>query len=210
MKRLLAFSTLLCLPAVTWGQTFSSQLTGSGVIQGGDVASTETATASATFLLSTEAGNPDATELQYEIFAPEFDLDGTKTPDLGDDITAIHLHTLTSCAAPTCSLGDTAGTTHVLNIFGTPREDDADLLVQPGLSLISGTWDPSDANDLTPAPTFTPNDFLDELAAGELFLMIHTRAFPGGAVGGVIVPEPSSATFLATLMLLGGLFRRRH
>ena len=142
----------------------------------------------------------------------DFDIDGSKTPDLGDDITAIHLHTLTECAAATCSIGDTAGTKHVLNIFGAPRADDADLSVNVAMSQVSGVWDPSDVNTLTPAPGQDPNDYLAELANGQLFIMVHTREFPAGAVGGVLLPEPPGAHSVAAgavFFVLTGWRRRR-
>ena len=139
---------------------------------------------------------------------PEFDLDGTRTADLGDDVTAVHLHTLTECAAATCILGDTAGTKHVLNIYGNPRHDDADLAVDVANSTITGIWDPSDVNNLTPAPGLDPNDFLDELSSGQLFLMVHTREFPAGAVGGFLVPEPAGYELVLSLAGVAMLWRK--
>lgn len=190
------------------GQDFSAAMTHAGVIAAGEVVSSEPATAFATFQLTTGAETDDTT-LAYQIVVDAFDIDGTKTPELGDDITAIHLHTLTECAAASCVPGDTAGTLHVLNIFGVPREDDADLSIDVAAATISGVWDPSDANELTPAPSKDPNDYLTQLASQELFLMVHTRDFPGGAVGGVVLPEPSTLS-LCGLCALGVLCTRRR
>ena len=197
---------------VAFAQTYTADLTGSGVIKSGDLISTTTATATASFQLVTAPGNPSATALSYVLSLDDFDIDGTKTPDLGDDITAIHLHTLTECAAATCLPGDTAGTKHVLNIFGVPREDDADLSIDLAMSQVSGVWDPTDANELTPAPGQDPNDYLDELVNGQLFIMVHTREFSAGAAGGVLIPEPASAhaMVLGTLMCFLAGWRRRR
>jgi hypothetical protein len=196
---------------VATAQVFDFSLEPEGVISAGQPISTETSTAQAQFQLHFADGMPELTRIDYSIDVSEFDLDGTKTPDLTDDITAIHLHTLNECVSATCIAGDTAGTKHVLNIFGVPREDDADLSLVPAESLISGSWDPTDANELTPAPSVDPNDFLGELSRGELFLMIHTRGNPAGAVGGRVVPEPTAGALSIGAMLgLGCYFRRRR
>ena len=200
-------ATSICL-----SQTFTATLTGEQVIRGGVPGAALPQQAFGEFELVTVEGDAAATKLSYALTAPDFDFDGTRTPELNDDVTAVHLHTLTDCAAATCIPGDTAGTTHVLNVFGAPREDDADLVIDSAESVIRGVWDPSDANALTPAPTADPNDFLNELANGQLFIMIHTREFPAGAIGGVLVPEPTSFGIAASaglLVLFARVGRRR-
>jgi len=71
--------------------------------------------------------------LSYDIRLTNLDLDGLQTDgpgNEGDDVTAIHLHDVTECVMPNCIPGDTAGTLHVLNIFGIPRGgDDNDDMV---------------------------------------------------------------------------------
>jgi len=198
----------LLLTGNVFAQSFNSTLVGDNVIRGGEVISDETDLAFATFELTTDAQDDSLTQLTYEILLESFDIDGTRTANLGDDVTAIHLHTLTECVQPTCIEGDSAGTRHVLNIFGNPRQDDTDIQIDVGSSTIRGIWDPSDVNSLTPAPGQDPNDFLDELTNGELFLMVHTREFPSGAVGGFIVPEPSTARLAVSALALLGLMRR--
>ena len=210
------FTFLLCLcvslaASTVSAETFSFPLVADQVIAGGEATSTETSTADAVMTLITQAGDPSATKIDYEISLSAFDVDGSKTPDLNDDVTAIHLHTVTECASATCVPGDTAGTLHVLNLFGVPREDDADLVVDVANSLVSGSWDPTDANMLTPAPTFDPNDYLDGWANGELFLMVHTRGNPSGAVGGFVVPEPQGLGLtMVGLTFAVGLVRRQQ
>lgn len=207
--RILFVLALISLSILAQAQTFTATLTGPGVIKGGTMISTEPAISTATFELTTVAGAPDATELAYSLSVSAFDIDGTKTADLGDDITAVHLHTLTDCAAPTCVSGDTAGTKHVLNIFGVPREDDSQLAVDLTTSTISGIWDPTDVNALSPAPGQNPNDYLDELANRQLFIMIHTRDFSAGAVGGILVPEPGAGPLAWMAIGMLGLTTRR-
>lgn len=204
MRNLLVMTILLVGAHVGLPQTFTATLTGEQVVRGGEAGPTLPWTAFAEFELVTNADDPGSTSLNYSLFAPDFDFDGLRTADLSDDVTAVHLHTLTDCVDSRCIPGDTAGTKHVLNIFGAPREDDADLVIESAESLIRGIWDPADANMLTPAPTADPNDLLDELRNGQLFIMIHTRAFPTGAIGGVLVPEPStfgSVAFWGLLLL---------
>ena len=137
-------------------ETFTAVLTSAKVIRGGESSSTDASIATADFTLEFDASDPASTRLNYSLTAPDFDFTGARTPELSDDVTAVHLHTLLECASPTCVAGDTAGTRHVLNIFGAPREDDADLFVDGEASTIRGTWDPSDANTLTPAPSADP------------------------------------------------------
>lgn len=210
MKYITYLIVLFLCSGHAFAQSFSSTLVGSNVVLGGEVISDETEMAFATFELITDPQDDSLTQLIYEINLDSFDIDGTRTADLGDDVTAIHLHTLTECVQPTCIAGDSAGTKHVLNIFGSPRQDDADIQIEIGSSTIRGIWDPSDVNSLSPAPGQDPNDFLSELAEGNLFLMVHTRQLPSGAVGGFIVPEPSSATLALVAFGLLGLMRRRH
>ena len=96
----------------------------------------------------------------------------------------------------------------MLNIFGVPREDDADLSVDLLNYTVSGIWDPSDVNSLTPAPGQDPIQYVGELQSGNLFIMVHTREFPGGAVGGILVPEPHSRGLLVLAMIACGFARR--
>ena len=93
-------------------------------------------------------------------------------------------------------------------MYKRQRQDDADIQLDLASSTISGIWDPSDVNSLTPAPGLDPNDFLNELANGQLFLMVHTRAFPAGAVGGFIVPEPSTGQLAFMALVILGLMRQ--
>ena len=203
MSRLISIAILLLVADLCASkETFTANLTSSDVIRSGEVNAPIESTALANFVLLVDSENPEATRLEYALTAPDFDFTGLQTTELGDDVTAVHLHTLNECAAATCIAGDTAGTRHVLNIFGTPREDDADLMIDGALATIRGVWDSSDANNLSPAPTASPNDFLAELRDGRLFIMIHTREFPAGAIGGVLVPEPSSGLSILLLGLL--------
>lgn len=211
--RTIASTTLLLLWACTCTsqETYTAVLTGSAVTRGGESNSSLASIATAEFTLLLDANTPEFTRLEYSLTAPDFDITGQRTADLLDDVTAVHLHTLTECATATCIAGDTAGTRHVLNIFGTPREDDADLSIDGSASTLRGIWDPSDANNLSPAPTAAPNEFLTELRSEQLFLMLHTREFPGGAIGGIIVPEPTSGSqaLLAALTLVPLALGRR-
>ena len=190
--------------------TFQANLVADNVIAGGSPGSASTATGTASFVLEYDAANPSATTLSYDIQIVGADLDGSQTPDLNDDITAIHLHDLNTCMATSCVPGDSAGTLHTLNIFGMPRNDDADMMFFPADGRVTGLWDASDANNLMPAPSFAPEEFVDELKSGELFLMLHTREFSSGAFGGQLVPEPGSAALLLCGLPIAGWLRRRR
>ncbi len=167
-----------------------------------------TATGVAEFVLTQPEGNAAGTTLSYFIQLNGVDLGGL-TPDILDDVVAVHLHNVRECATPGCLPGDTVGTEHVLNIFGIPRRDDANLFVDAPNSTISGLWDISDTN-LTFPPTqdITSPGMLDVLFSGDMFLNIHTNQVGSGALGGRLmqVPEPAGVG----LLLLGGLMALRQ
>jgi hypothetical protein len=174
--------------------------------------STATATGRAEFVLTHDLAAPELTTLSYEIHLFDLDLDGLQTPGVGneaDDVTAIHLHDVNHCVMHDCMPGDTAGTLHVLNIFGVPRggDDDDDMMFDPSAGLVTGLWENTDADSTAmPAPTLPVSDVVDLLASGDVFLMLHTNGFPHGAIGGFVtqIPEPTAAT-LAALAAMAAL-----
>jgi len=207
-KQLRTLVTLMIVGALSASASaatvlFEAMLSSGHVIAGGGPGSTATSTGLATFELNYDPASPSTATLTYDIQLSGADLDGAQTVDLLDDVTAVHLHDVNSCVGLGCVPGDTAGTRHVLNIYGMPRQDDINLQVMADASRLTGMWDASDANDLTPAPSFAPSDYLDELLAGELFLMLHNREFAGGAFGGYLMPVPEPAS--CSMLLLGGL-----
>ncbi|AFY70362.1 CHRD domain containing protein [Thalassoporum mexicanum PCC 7367] len=114
--------------------------------------------------------------------------DGTPfTPDPGDDLTAIHLHT--------AFRGENG--THAFNILGPG--DDADLTVHgnaDGSVTFSGVWDDSDTTtDTLPPPMSTKpvSNFLPTLsnaAVGEdvgLYVNIHSNRNSSGEIRGQVV-----------------------
>lgn len=179
-------------------EQYHADLTSAEVILGGQMISNEASVGTATLRVEYDASDIENAIIFYEVDAPGLDFDGNRTPSLGDDATAVHFHDITTCVSPSCIAGDTAGTKHVLNVFGVPREDDADLEIFASEHRINGRWDASDANTITPAPSLTPSQILDPLSKGEIYLIIHSRANPQGAIGGqfVLVPEPSGLTLL--------------
>lgn len=167
------------------------------------------ASGTATFSL-----NDDETALTYEI-----DLDGvTLKPQQADrtdlsDVTKIHIH-----------VGEVGNNgPHVLNIFGLPREDDADLTVDYTQGILSGIWDDGDAINPSTGTLFDPtaggttkllSNFVDELKTGGLYLQVHTVEFDSPTVPGelrgqieaaapAVVPEGS--TTAGILVIAGGL-----
>ncbi|NEO79229.1 CHRD domain-containing protein [Moorena sp. SIO4G3] len=104
-------------------------------------------TSSAASGIATFKLNEEQTKLDYLI-----ELNGlTLKPDQearteAKDVTKIHLH----FGAP-----NTNGP-HVLNIFGLPREDDNDLVVDYVAGTLKGTWDNSDAIDPNTGQLFDP------------------------------------------------------
>lgn len=207
MKTIYAFSLSVILlsgslNAATTVTHFRADLTSADVIAAGVQASTSSATAAADIWLH----EPDVGEdkIRYEIVISGLDLDGAQTPlNPNDNVTAIHFHDVTQQGAASWQPGDTAGSKHTLNVYGVPRQDDANLILDAVAGTVAGIWDETDENSLTPAPSAKPSTYNAELFAGDLFVMIHSSQFPGGAIGGFLtqVPEPTSLTLLGICSL---------
>ena len=214
----------LCFLAIAWGPTlafgqttitrFRAEMDESYVILGGVQGTGSNAGGYAEFTLTQ---SPTETTMSYFIQFENVDLDGTQTPDPLDNISALHLHDITQCAPnfPQCIPGtDTAGTIHVLNIFGLPRNDDDDVVVDPVAGTISGLWDDGDASPpgtMAPSLPISDPDVLARLFNQEIALFVHTNAIPTAAAGGalMIVPEPTSAALGMVLLPMLLLARRR-
>ncbi|MDJ0731586.1 MAG: CHRD domain-containing protein [Crocosphaera sp.] len=148
--------------------------------------------------------------IQYTLQLFGVDLGGTSTPETGDDVTAIHLHS--------GNPGETKIGPHTLNIFGLPGEDDNDAVFDFENNTITGIWDNLDSENsvggvntsngvpnhhlsdvlsgIDPLTTKTVSDYADELVAGNFYIQVHTNDFniPGGVLRGQ-VEEVSEAEF---------------
>lgn len=198
---------------------FRAELTeGFVVLDGGDIQGTGSPSSGvAEFILTQPEGNPAGTTMSYTIQFQNVDLDGLQTPEIEDNITALHIHDVTTCADafPDCDADiDTAGTVHLLNIYGIPRGgDDADVVPNFAESTITGLWDDSDASPPgTMAPSFPISDpeVLELLFNQEAAIFVHTNQFPRAAAGGLllVVPEPSCALLLISMLPLCWVRRR--
>jgi CHRD domain len=108
--------------------------------------------------------------LTYDITLYGLDLDGNQTPGVPEDnVSAMHFH-----LAPAGMNGGV--------IFGliSPNHDTDDLVIDPVAGTLSGIWDAADSVSLA--------DFLDDLEAENLYLNVHTAAFPSGAIRGQVLP----------------------
>ena len=157
----------------------------------------------------------DPYRLHYSIALQGLDLEPAAANRVDqNDVIGIHMHFIVP--------GVTGP--HILNIFGTPGEEDADLAVDYANETISGIYDISDAT-LDPAtgeplPQFffittkIIDDWIDELVSNQLYLAVHTAGENGQALlhGDVIaVPEPATSGLLAAgLAALAGAQRRRR
>ncbi len=196
---------------------FRANLTESFVILDGVQGTGSAATAVADFVLIQDENDPSLTTMSYTVQFQNVDLDGAQTPDPLDNITALHLHDTTACAPsfPQCIAGtDTAGTVHLLNIYGSPRLDDDDVMVDAPAGIVTGLWDDGDATPGLPAPSFAISDpqVLNRLMNEQVALFVHTNEVPTAASGGflLIVPEPSGLALLSGLVSLVCLVRRRY
>lgn len=159
--------------------------------------------------------NSTRTQLSYRIEFDHwlglkpFEVDRTEP----DDIIGIHLH---------LHVPDTIGP-HVLNIFGWPGHEDADLVVDYTNRMLTGAYDISDAtrDSITgevllqnlPLTSKIIDDWLDELDEGRLMLAVHTNqsGFSTMAIHGHINPIPEPVTeALGAVFLMGLLLRRQR
>lgn len=133
-----------------------------------------------------------------------------------NDVLAIHIH---------LHVADVIGP-HILNIFGNPSEDDADLVVDYENDSLSGVFDVSDSINPDTGEPFFPDDplatklitdWLDELDDGQLYIAVHSRrnsvqAPPGVDIRGNIfrVPEPAVCWMLLGSLTMSVSFARRN
>jgi hypothetical protein len=175
--------------------TFRATLDASQVING----SSEPGFASAIFFLDAAEQN-----LSYSIQFNGLNLEPVPGNRTGfSDINAIHIHN---------GFAGSSGP-HVLNIFGAPSEDDAEMVTDFFNESITGIYNDADAIDPvsgglfdqnSPATTKLLSNFVDDLRDGSLYLAAHTAGQGGNiAIRGqlVAVPEPSTAL----LLMAGGL-----
>lgn len=147
----------------------------------------------------------DRTKLYYSMEFTGLDLepDPAKRIDV-NDIIGIHLHLI---------VPDVIGP-HILNIFGTPSEDDADLMVNYNTERLRGVYDISDASrdpvtgelypQFFPLTTKVIDDWVDEILNNQTYIAIHTAGENGGALmhGDVIqLPEPDCFALAAAALL---------
>lgn len=172
--------------------------------------SSTTATGVAFFSL-----NEEGTHLSYSLSFDGLDLEPIVANRIDpNDIVGIHMHlTVTDVIGP-----------HILNIFGTPSEDDADLAVDYENESLSGVYDMSDASrdpktgellpQFFPLTTKLISDWLDELAASELYIAVHTveasATPPGVAIRGQIIPTVPEPHLVVWLWWAGGLLLRKR
>ena len=148
-----------------------------------------------TFVLDqTDANNPT---LSYSLNFFNF--------DVASELQAVHFH----FGAP----GDNGP--HVLNVFGLPREDDADMMVTG--NTITGIWDDGDANngpdgDRDNGDSIELSLMIDSLITGQLYVQVHSFQYPvpdaGELRGQIVTPEPATLGLVPMGMLL--LARRRR
>ncbi len=203
LHSILLFSALSCLSF----QTASADLAFYAFLDASQVTgtSTEPGTAIATFVLDTAQQN-----LSYSIQVNGMDLKANPADRTGfSDIDKIHIHN----AFP----GDTGP--HVLNIFGLPSEDDAEMVVNYNTEFLTGIYNDADAINPATGNLFDQNDplttklfsnFVDDLLDGQLYVAMHTAGQGGGiAVRGQIlsVPEPTGGVLL---FAIGSIYCRRR
>lgn len=176
---------------------FHANLDASQVVGG---TSTETGSAFATFYL-----DPAEQNLSYTIQLFGLDLKPVPANRTGfSDVDKIHIHN---------AFAGSSGP-HVLNVFGLPSEDDAEMVVDFDNESLTGIYNDADAIDPASGELFDQNNplttkllsnFVDDLKDGSLYLAIHTAGQNGNiAIRGqlVAVPEPTSAALFVVVGLV--------
>lgn len=122
--------------------------------------------------------------VRYEIKLNSLDIAGVDGPGRTrrDTVTAVHFH-----IAPPGLAGP-----HVLNVFGPPSQDDAQMNCNPLARTIGGIWDDGDANASLPQALQSHGltEMLDALCDGLLYVDVHTTRYPQGALRGQVMPQP--------------------
>lgn len=129
----------------------------------------------------------DQLAIDIQIFG--LDLDGNQTPSTDDNVTGLHIH-----RAPAGSNGPV-----VFGLISPSSDTNNDLVVNAVAGTVSSIWDLNEGNNTT------LQDELSNLFAGNLYINVHTVAFPGGEIRGQIqaTPEHSSVITLLGLGLIG-------
>ncbi|MFC5049707.1 CHRD domain-containing protein [Rubritalea spongiae] len=174
---------------------FQAGLTPGAVVPESPADDPSASTASGTAYFTLTTGGANGPKLSYTISLNAglyFDTTIPRASSTGPDelVRAVHIH---FGATGTNSI-------HALNIYGVPREDDAELTVS--LNNLSGIWDDSDENFGADGvremgDSVALSDAITALQNGELYVQVHTFAYRQGELRGQIiaVPEPSSACF---------------
>ncbi len=132
----------------------------------------------------------DRLEISIQLFGVDL---GGQTPSTDDDVVSLHFH-----RAPAGNNGPV--------VFGliSPNNDlNGDLVIDPVAGTAFSAWDLNEGNGTTLAAE------LDSLFSGNLYLNVHTTAFPNGEIRGQVQATPeSSAVFGLLALSLVGLQRR--
>lgn len=222
--RLFTLTLVALLASEVAAQTvthYQAAINNSGAVNAAGDVSQETDMFGTAQLTLTEYTDGSSPTLAYEIVLEGSDLGGETQLDSSDDRTAspddnviaLHIH-------DTTGVDYSAGTPHVLNLFGFPARDDSQVAVDIGASTITGVWDDGDFAMRGPVGdetlwTQTLTDTLTALKAGELYAMVHTTsprgfvAMSGITLGGRIVPVPEPATGSVAVLSLLGFWRLR-
>ena len=136
---------------------------------------------------------------------------------LEDDITAVHFHRGHREGARLPRHGEYGvNGPHVLNVYGFPRQDDDDLVVDLENNTLRGIWDNTDRN-FGPDGVYQPSDsvglgeVVPDLFEEEIYIQVHTVNFPGGEIRGqlYLIPEPEGTAMIVIASCLTLLRRRR-
>ncbi len=187
MKNYIVIAGVLLSGLLFCGQGFAMSFTAD--LQGANEVPPVSTDAWGTAQLELDAAQ---TELRYSFFMAGLDLWGLLPfyQELKNTITNAMIH-----SGPAGSNGPM-----VFDVFA-----DDDLVLDFGNSTISGAWDADD--------TAVLKENLPALLSGNLYLNVHTVAYPAGEIRGQIiaVPEPAAVLLIgAGLVGLIGMGKRRN
>lgn len=143
---------------------------------------------------------------------------------LEHDVQGIHIHLGVPPIPPPTETGvlhsdGSVNGPHLLNVYGLPRVDDADMVADFATNTITGIWDNNDFaygpdGIRDPGDSVGVGAAVPELFEGHTYIQVHTFAFPipdTGELRGQIyqVPEPGRLGLISVGAMVWLVRRRR-
>lgn len=191
----LAATILLAVPAYAQTQVYSAPLLGSSEVPAVTTAGSGFGKVTIDFGL-----------LTMRVEASFSGLSSTKGDGTPSGVTAAHIH---CCTAP----GNNASVASQSPTFAFPIGATAGTFDQTFDMSLASSYSPGFISNNGGTTGFAFNALTVGLDAGRAYLNVHTNAFPGGEIRGLLAPVPEPETYalmLAGLGIVGWAAQRRR